>query len=216
MQAQYGSRVFLRPVALALVLLVTSGGWATAGAQRCLVVTDRVGDARPLAPGTSSAPELDLIDARPALRAGALTVRIAVRPGDAASPTTGQRWSLELSNGERAVELIATRGPDGVAFDAYGGADSFNKPWLGTIEGTVDIASGVIIMRAPLAQLGLRPTNRFSTFSAGTGSGVVTTGEPLESTPVSGTPVSLRQSTSSGTDQAQARATRSLDQLCRR
>ena len=181
---------------------------------QCALIHDVAHDEHGAAGGLPVPPELDLLEGRAQVEAGELTVTIRVAAGQADSLTTGEQWAFRMSNKESTYSLIATRGPDGVGFSAYGGIQGANQPWLGDIQGRVDLAGGAVTMHAPLHQLGLRPTSTFTSFTLESLQGEATSGQPLRATPL--TAASSPQSNSFGADHAERDAKRPLNNLCKK
>jgi hypothetical protein len=203
----------------AVLLGLTAAAQAAPAEPGCRLLLDPAGDARgPAGSGLlEGGPELDLRSGWVAVDRGTLVVTLRIGRTEAATTTTGEQWSLTMTGGEQAVELSATRGPDGVAFAAYGGPNrsstgsASNYAYLGAIAGRLDLPAGRVTMSAPLTQLGLRPTSRFSLFRMDSGQGVATSGEPLAG-PLSPTGESFNQSTTTGSDWAEREVRRSLAQ----
>lgn len=193
---------------------------AHAAERACQVITDPAGDAKVDAAGSvDAAPELDLRSGLISVNGRMLTVTIRVSRTEAAMATVGERWRFGMSSAERAVELSATRGPDGVAFAAYGGVNqspsrsASSYPYIGPISGRLDLPAGLVVMTAPLTQLGLRPTSVVSQLTLDSGQGVATSGEAAGG-PLALTGQSLNQSTTTEADSAVADVRRSLNQRC--
>jgi len=208
-----------RVVGPALALLVAVSivpAAAAAGPGRpCRIVTDATGDAHGAAFDVPAAPpELDLVEASKLVSASRLAVTIRVTPNSLSSTTAGQVWRFGLSDGERRITLVATRGPDGTAFTAFSGSEGANQPPAGVINGRIDLARGRIEMSAALAQLGVRPTSVFRRFTIDSSQGVATTGQAVGEG--SGLPVGhlATQSTTFGADSAETVRRQPLNSSC--
>jgi hypothetical protein len=205
-----------------VLALATMAGFAitltcvesAAGPSDCAVVRDGVGDAHGAGPGLAAPPQMDLATLGVKVHGGGLTTTLRVTSTSDSAPTTGEGWSVRFRNGEQAIDLVAVRGPDGVGFSAYGGSDSFNKPWLGEIAGTIRLDTGLISMTAPLELLEIQPGSYFHTVEVDSFQGVATSGQPFDGTPVGPTTASAPQSTTVGADEADAFLKRSLNKLC--
>jgi hypothetical protein len=195
---------------------------ATATATACIVLSDAAGDAA-LSTVTSVGGQLDgSLDLLQATFEGTgTTLRVELHVGDSNDMPAGRTWTVSFSDGESAYALVASQQLDGNAFNAFGpgayrgGSEASSLPPLSTVDGSIDLARGVVRFDAPLRALGLSPRARFQMFGGSSGRSVGTTGGLLAGTPVAGLSRTLTQETTVVSDQASGARNYRIDRGCR-